>query len=750
MTQVVTELVIDGRDATSGAAAYEAAMARVEAAHDKATAAQQRQATMLAAGTPQSVDRASAAFAKLQASIDPVSAASHRASLEMTRSLALVDRAVMLGVTTQIEADATIARLRDRQIADIERVRQAQVRLVDTPVPGNDNRPGMGRQFNTGNIAAQFQDIGVTAAMGMNPLTIALQQGTQLSAVLQTMERPLEGIAAAFASIISPVSLATIAFVALLAVGLQFIDWPKLAAGALDLLGSALETIAPYAAIAAAGLALLYAPAIIGGVVSMIALLGRLAVAAVVAAGAMAAANPALALVAGFTLAVAAGNIFRDELTKIFGVDVVGVVKDAANYILNSFTAAFEDLKFIWNNFGDIMGAAVVGGVNLAIEAVNGLLQKAAEGIDWLIEKLNKIPGVAIGKVGEGLQLNPLPNPAADRLSGANAKHRSNIDDIMSRDTIGAFGEGIANGAAAASEKLKELADWIVKVDDKTKKKGGKTDAEKYDDIIDGANRRIESLKAEQEALGLTEHAALALRYETDMLNEAQRKGIDLTNAQRDQIAGLASTMASLEIATRKAKEAMDFAKNLTRGFIDDLRSGLESGKSFWESFGNAALNVLDKITSKLLDEVLDALFKVSKAGSGSGGGLLEWLFKGMGWLFGGASIPSLAGDPTLDPFGSARAVPVPSVSMSVGRQSSFAAPRMQAPANGNQGGGQTTIRLVMPEGWRSEIISEARDGAQQDAVRIIEDYDKDLPNKVQGKVQGMQQASRRVSGTWR
>lgn len=69
---------------------------------------------------------------------------------------------------------------------------------------------------NVGNIAAQFQDVGVTAAMGMNPLMIALQQGTQLSAVFagQGTRSAIAGLGAAFASVVSPVSLLTIGLVA--------------------------------------------------------------------------------------------------------------------------------------------------------------------------------------------------------------------------------------------------------------------------------------------------------------------------------------------------------------------------------------------------------------------------------------------------------------------------------------------------------------------------------------------------------
>lgn len=50
------------------------------------------------------------------------------------------------------------------------------------------------------------------------------------------------------------------------------------------------------------------------------------------------------------------------------------------------------------------------------------------------------------------------------------------------------------------------------------------------------------------------------------------------------------------------------------------------------ESFGDAALGVLDRIADKLLNDVLDAVFQVSGAGGGVGGGGL------LGWLFGGGS----------------------------------------------------------------------------------------------------------------
>jgi hypothetical protein len=76
---------------------------------------------------------------------------------------------------------------------------------------------------NVANLAAQFQDIGVTAAMGMSPLQIALQQGTQISAVLgqQGAAGAAKMLLGAVTAILNPVSLVTIAVVGFGAAALQ-------------------------------------------------------------------------------------------------------------------------------------------------------------------------------------------------------------------------------------------------------------------------------------------------------------------------------------------------------------------------------------------------------------------------------------------------------------------------------------------------------------------------------------------------
>lgn len=104
---------------------------------------------------------------------------------------------------------------------------------------------GSGRnlQFTTANIAAQFNDIGVTAAMGMSPMLIALQQGTQLSQAFagQKLGEVARGIGAGFLSAISPVSLLTIALVAGSVVLIQWIQGLFSAEKEMDALNKSME-----------------------------------------------------------------------------------------------------------------------------------------------------------------------------------------------------------------------------------------------------------------------------------------------------------------------------------------------------------------------------------------------------------------------------------------------------------------------------------------------------------------------------
>lgn len=128
-----------------------------------------------------------------------------------------IQRAHKLGAITAQEMTAAL----DRERQAFERLKTSATAAGSAVKAANSNRGGA-QSFNSANAAFQFQDIAVTAAMGMNPLMIGLQQGTQLASVVGSMERPVSGLAAAFTSLLSPVSLITIGLTAGTAALIQY------------------------------------------------------------------------------------------------------------------------------------------------------------------------------------------------------------------------------------------------------------------------------------------------------------------------------------------------------------------------------------------------------------------------------------------------------------------------------------------------------------------------------------------------
>lgn len=180
----------------------------------------------------------------------------------------------------------------------------------------------------------------------------------------------------------------------------------------------------------------------------------------------------------------------------------------------------------------------------------------------------------------------------------------------------------------------------------KTPRKGGggsknkKTDEDKFNDIVSGAQRQQATLEANAAAIGLSAEAAEKLQIQTKLLNEAQQKNIELTPGMTQMLSDLAGEMAHTKVATQQAKEQFDFLKDTTKGFATDFVDGIMQGQSVFEAFGNSLKNVGSKLINKALDSIIDKLFQVNTAaaGTGSGGGILGGLFGWVGKLFGGGS----------------------------------------------------------------------------------------------------------------
>eukprot|EP00913_Durusdinium_trenchii_P008088 g7585.t1 len=141
-----------------------------------------------------------------------------QASKNYEAAVSEINRAHQLGVINAQQMQKAL----DAERMAYERLRTAATGAGQAVQAANQNNASSAQRSAGINAGYQFQDIAVTAAMGMNPLMIGLQQGTQLASVVGSMERPVAGLAAAFTSLINPVSLVTIGLTAGVAALIQY------------------------------------------------------------------------------------------------------------------------------------------------------------------------------------------------------------------------------------------------------------------------------------------------------------------------------------------------------------------------------------------------------------------------------------------------------------------------------------------------------------------------------------------------
>lgn len=118
----------------------------------------------------------------------------------------------------------------------------------------------------------------------------------------------------------------------------------------------------------------------------------------------------------------------------------------AADLVLNSFQAAYADIEFIWKNFPNVLGASIVGAVNLAITGINKMVAAAKTGINSVIEVANQVlPKFAqINPLDVDAEtINKMANPYAAKLETALVGHAERIGKIMGQRTIASLGDAL-------------------------------------------------------------------------------------------------------------------------------------------------------------------------------------------------------------------------------------------------------------------------------------------------------------------
>ncbi|TBC81084.1 hypothetical protein ELH30_08520 [Rhizobium ruizarguesonis] len=487
------------------------------------------------------------------------------------------------------------------QAAAAERAGAATQRLV----AANRNAPS----GYTSNIAAQFQDIGVTAAMGMSPIQIALQQGTQLSSVFTELKRNGQSaigvLASAFGSLLSPISLVTLGVTAAGVAAIQYFTTSRDAADGTNTAIATGNTLIRDAA-RAWGDAL----------PNLKAYVDELDRAEQIAKG-----RDAGDLLAGRELDGLGEKL--QGLNQQFSATVRGLRGiDADPAFVRDFGKAFGDLRTRLDD-----GTASTADYSNAQRALDDAVSRY--GIPSVLSFRNAFDQITVSIRNSIEAARKARTEWISAIAGG-----TNVQDIVAGSTFQTGGKTYQTdrftpqiGPTPQPRPLIELEGLPgqAKTIDAT--------ANAYRDVIKSGNDRIEQLRLEAAVAGQTGIAAERLRFEMDLLQDAQDKGRKVTPEQRAEIAklGTAYEAAARQAASLKLQTDLQFEREqLGRSTSDQqiasqLRgSGLpvdlgsyEAGllrandlprqqKQAWEEVRDIGRDAIDKITGSAINGFSD------------------------------------------------------------------------------------------------------------------------------------------------
>jgi len=448
-------------------------------------------------------------------------------------------------------------------VKNFDRLSQASAKAATgvDQLKNSINRTSAGLQkANVGNIAAQFQDIGVTAAMMQNPLQIALQQGTQLAAVFSQsgggLGAALKQVGLAFMQVLSPLSLFTIGAVAAVAAIVQNIDWMKvlnqtiiIVSGYLQSLISTLQQYPGVLAAVGAALLVAFGPASLTAVYSLTTAIGVGLFSAVSSVFTLILANPITAAI----MAIAAGIAYAITVTigwqpviaaiiKSFGylVELVGKFSDAMGWTEGLARYGFE----VRINADKAAADMVNAGAQMANDLKGSLKQASG----WARDNIDAGGRIAAKDMKDGIVAGG--KEAANALKNAQDAGIARYEELNGKvikplgDTLTDGGKYIYNQVTGATTKAGDTMNKGIQT-------GGKTAGETMQKaIVSGGQQAASAINGE---IGGLIQAAFRYSSQIDAVDQ-------IINAQLRIMRAEALKINSEAIKTRR--EAMGNSGN--------------------------------------------------------------------------------------------------------------------------------------------------------------------------------------------
>lgn len=569
--------------------------ARTEAAQVRATAAavnlasaqlRASQAAQRAAdGSSNYASRANA----LKSALDPAFASQARFNSEVAEAKTLLAAGAINIRTYAAAVEAANGRLTAAQAAHNNY----------NNLLGQTGRTAKLTGMQTGNLVAQFNDIGVSLASGQNPLLVFIQQGSQIQYLASTVEGGFKTLIATTLRMVAPFTLVAGLFGVAAAKLAMFKNEINETSGSkefvktLGLTKDELKTFNEEIA-KSGGVAITWGDMFSG-------------VMATIQDGLSGLAPYWDSFVSYATMAV---NFVWDVL-KNFAFGIVGLMK-----------GAFAAIKGIWGNFGPLMGDIAVSAANAVIAAIEFMVNKAVQGINILSDAANSVLAATglegfgtFGKVAE-VTFGRIEN----QWAGTASKIGTDIIDAAVDDFKGAekghnnFVAGVRGNTIAANQARQTGVANQIK-EDRNPAKAAKDKAKADDEAAKAAERREFAISNVNRELDnelsrmkeLKDERAISSRFD-QIEEQLAKKKIQLSGDEAKAIRAKIKAVEDYKFIQSESDRIYEASVEPLRTYnasvsaaTDLLARGAISQKAFNEEVGRAAVaykNASDPLAS--------------------------------------------------------------------------------------------------------------------------------------------------------
>ena len=286
---------------------------------------------------------------------------------------------------------------------------------------------------------------------------------------------------------------------------------------------------------------------------------------------------------------------------------IMQVGKYAIAFIYAGWVGGFGAIKILWSSLPGVIGEAVVGAANLAISGVEFMANKAIAAINWLVDRVNPL----LDRVGL-TTISRVESVALPRMENSFAGSTARMAGQIQSEFSTAFGDAMSmmdsfsakwreNTIAAAKARLAAKAEEIRgDKADKTAKGPKTTEAEK---ALKAAQDFARNLELETAKIGKTpieikrmEVAMAALKAPTDeariailQAGEAWEKA---TKAQAEK-EFIRNTVAPLELQVAMLGKSTK-AQELANLEAEKEQIVLERGAAAWERYRAAKTALIE------------------------------------------------------------------------------------------------------------------------------------------------------------